>query len=323
MNFQNLGKVETFQKYLDMAYNNGLAQAESVRKDTTNPNRLFRSKRIEQARVEAVGKSLANSLGTVGKSFPRFDALAPFYQELVRCTVEYDQLKKSLGALNWAKHQIEALTEKYVQDIGRTMKVEQINRVRASYSGRVSSVLKQIKDNLVYLEEARKVMKRYPALKTSVKTVVIAGMPNVGKSTLLAQLTGSKPQVASYPFTTQRLNFGYDEEGNQYVDTPGLLDRPLEKRNKIERQAILALKHLANLVVFVIDPTEACGYPVPDQRELLDGVRKMFDVPLIVVSNKADTGERFKGALAISAQKGAGLDELKKEISGSLAQKAR
>src|SRR3989338_6721961 len=107
MNFQNLGKVETFQKYLDMAYNNGLAQAESVRKDTTNPNRLFRSKRIEQARVEAVGKSLANSLGTVGKSFPRFDALAPFYQELVRCTVEYDQLKKSLGALNWAKHRSE------------------------------------------------------------------------------------------------------------------------------------------------------------------------------------------------------------------------
>src|SRR3989344_5070346 len=151
MNFQSLGKVETFQTYLDNAYKNALAQAENVRKDTTNPNRLFRSKKIELARIEAMGKSLASSLSTIGRSFPRFDALAPFYQELVRCTVEYEQLKKSLGALNLAKRQIETLTEKYVQDIGRTMKVEQINRVRASYSGRVSSVLKQIKDNLVYL----------------------------------------------------------------------------------------------------------------------------------------------------------------------------
>ncbi|HLC32617.1 MAG TPA: GTPase, partial [Candidatus Nanoarchaeia archaeon] len=293
------------------------------RRETTNPNRLFRSKKIEQARVETMGKSLANALEMIGKSFPRFDALAPFYQELVRATVDYEQLKKSLGAVNWAKLQVKGLTEKYLEDIKRTMRAETVNKVRAAFSGRTSSVLKQIKDNLSYLEEVRKTMKGYPTLKTSVKTIVIAGMPNVGKSTLLAQLTGSKPQVAPYPFTTQRLNFGYDKDGNQYVDTPGLLDRPLEKRNRIERQAILALKHLANLIVFVIDPSEGCGYPINDQRSLLEETKKVFDLPILVAANKTDTGAQFKEAIAISAKEGTGLDELRKAISVSLLVKSR
>lgn len=323
MNFQSLGKVETFQTYLDIAFKNAIVQAENMRKNTTNPNRLYRSKKIELARIEAMGKSLANALGTVGKSFPRFEALAPFYQELVRCTVEYEHLKKSLGALNWAKKQVEGLTEKYLIEIRKTTQVERINKVRGAYSGRVSSIFKQIKDNLTYLEECRKIMKAYPTLKTSVNTVVIAGMPNVGKSTVLAKLTGSKPEVAPYPFTTQRLNFGYDKDGNQYVDTPGLLDRPLEKRNKIERQAILALKHLANLVVFILDPTEACGYPIAEQRELLEEVKKTFDVPHIVAANKMDAGATFKNVLMISAKEGTGMDKLAKSISDALAQKSK
>ena len=323
MNFQNLSKVETFQAYLDNAFKNGMAQAEAMRKDTTNPNRLFRSKRIEQTRIQAIGKSLASALDTIGKSFPRFDALAPFYQELVRCTVDYEQLKKSLGALNWAKLQVIGLMRKYDTEVGMTMKVERVNKARIAFSGRVSSVVKQVKDNLTYLEECRKIMKGYPALKTSVATIVIAGMPNVGKSTLLAKLTGSKPQVASYPFTTKRLNFGYDKNGYQYVDTPGLLDRPLEKRNKIERQAILALKHLATLVVFMIDPTETCGYPLVEQRALLEEVKKMFNISLIVVANKTDTGATFKGALSVSAKEGTGIDELRAAINAILFQKAR
>lgn len=314
MNFQNLSKVETFQTYLDLAFKNGMKEVERVRAETTSPNRLFRSKRIEKARIEVVGKSLISSLDYIGKSFPRFDALAPFYQELVRCTVDYDQLKKSLGALNWAKKQVIFLLNKYLGDIQRTARLEQVNKVRTAFSGRASSVFKQVKDNLVYLEECRKIMKAFPSLKTSVVTIVIAGMPNVGKSTLLACLTGSKPKVAPYPFTTQRLNFGYDQEGNQYIDTPGLLDRPLIKRNKIERQAILALKHLASVVVFVFDPTESSGYSIKEQEDLLRDIKKEFNLPFILVSNKSDIGQPVGKAISVSAKDCSGIKEVQTTI---------
>src|SRR3990172_228459 len=106
MNLQGLGKVEDYQKYLDTAFKNGMAAAGEARKATTSPNKATRSKRIEIARVETVGKTIINSLGAILRSFPSFDQLAPFYQELVKATIDYAMLKQSLGAVNWAQKQI-------------------------------------------------------------------------------------------------------------------------------------------------------------------------------------------------------------------------
>lgn len=323
MNLQGLGKVDDYQKMLDIAFKNGIASATQARKDTTSPNKLLRSKRIEIARIESMGKSLTKGLDFVGRCFPSLDQLAPFYQELVKCTLDYAMLKQSLGALAWAKKQIIGLLHKYTKEISLTTRLSHFNKLRVAFSGRSSSVMKQIADNLVYLEYCRKTMKGYPSLKTSVKTVVIAGAPNVGKSTLLAALTGSKPQMASYPFTTLKINLGYDADDNQYVDTPGLLDRPIEKRNAIEKQAILALKHIATIIVFVVDPTETCGYPLVEQQHLLQEIKKMFNKPIILAANKADTGATYKGAIEISAKEGTGIDKLKKEIISSLSQQTK
>lgn len=320
MNLQGLGKVETYEKYLDIAFKNGMKAAAESRENTFSHHKAVRSKRIEIARIESTGKTLINTLGTIGRSFPSLDQLAPFYQELVRCTIDYDYIKKSLGALNWAKMQITGLLHKYTKELSETTRVPHFNKLRTAFSGRISSIMKQIKPNLQYLEECRKIMKSYPSLKTKVHTIVIAGAPNVGKSTLLAALTGSAPKTASYPFTTQTLNLGYDSEENQYIDTPGLLDRPIEKRNPIEKQAALALKHLATIIIFVIDPTEACGYPIPEQRSLLAELKKTFHQPFIVVSNKADTGATFKNSIEVSAKQGTGIDKLKKEINALLSQ---
>ncbi|MBI4145854.1 50S ribosome-binding GTPase [Candidatus Woesearchaeota archaeon] len=321
MNFQGLGKVDDVQKYLDEAFKNGMRSAEDVRMNVKVRSRADKSRKIETARVLAVGKSLSSSMEAIVRSFPSIDQLPPFYQELIRCTIDYELLKKSLGAVNWARKQVRDLMERTVSDLGKTTRLEVFNKVRVSFSGRVSSVLKQVKKNLDFLEQSRKIMKSFPALKTSVPTIVIAGMPNVGKSTLLAALTGSKPEIATYPFTTKRLNLGYDEHDTQFVDTPGLLDRPLHERNPIERQAALALKHLASAVIFVIDPTESCGYELREQKKLLEEIKRSFGVPFIVVSNKADTGASYEKAISISAKTGSGIDELKKAITVVISQK--
>jgi nucleolar GTP-binding protein len=320
MNLHGLGKVETYQTYLDVAFKNGIANAKQERQKTRAKTRENKSKEIEVARIKAISKSLMSSMDFVLKCFPMVDDLDPFYQELIKCTLDYPELKRSLGALNWAKKQILELLRKYRDEIRKQRDLTRMNKKRQEFSGRVSSVMKQIRKNLQYLDECRKVMRSYPSLKTSRKTVALAGAPNVGKSTILAVLTGSKPETASYPFTTKKLNLGYDSKGVQYIDTPGLLDRPISERNPIERQAILALKHLANLIVFVIDPTETCGYTIPEQRALLSEIRRRFKQEVIVVANKADKGATFKNSIEISAKEGIGIPALRKEIASLLSQ---
>lgn len=54
----------------------------------------------------------------------------------------------------------------------------------------------------------------------------------------------------------------------QVIDTPGILDHPLEERNTIEMQAITALAHIRASVLYVMDVSEQCGYTLQQQVTL-------------------------------------------------------
>ena len=76
------------------------------------------------------------------------------------------------------------------------------------------------------------------------------------------------------------------------VDTPGLLDRPMDDRNAIEMQAIAAIEHVGSLCIFLMDITEHCGVSLEDQNNLLDEVKQLLpDIDIIVVVSKADLME--------------------------------
>ena len=62
------------------------------------------------------------------------------------------------------------------------------------------------------------------------------------------------------------------------VDTPGLLDRPMTERNQIEMQAIAALEHLGDVLLFLIDRTDDSTTPVSEQEHLLGEVRGLLSV---------------------------------------------
>src|SRR5207245_9196162 len=99
-------------------------------------------------------------------------------------------------------------------------------------------------------------------------------------------------KIGAYPLPPRRVALGHIERGAmryQILDTPGILDRPMAERNKMERQAIAALTHVADGVVFLLDPSESCGYPLDAQRRLLDEVQALFSsVPIAVVEASAD-----------------------------------
>lgn len=88
----------------------------------------------------------------------------------------------------------------------------------------------------------------------------------------VTQVTRADVEVEPYAFTTKSLFVGHMDYRYlrwQVVDTPGILDHPLEERNTIEMQAITALAHLRASILYILDISEQCGHSLPEQVRAL------------------------------------------------------
>jgi nucleolar GTP-binding protein len=75
----------------------------------------------------------------------------------------------------------------------------------------------------------------------------------------------------------------------QILDTPGILDHPLDQRNTVEMQAITALAHLRASVLYFIDISEQCGWNIEQQCKLCESIKPLFaNKPLVIVMTKTD-----------------------------------
>lgn len=131
----------------------------------------------------------------------------------------------------------------------------------------------------------------------------IIGLPNVGKSSLLARVSAARPKIADYPFTTLAPNLGIvrvDEE-NSFVmaDLPGLVEgahrglgRGFDFLRHVERTRVL---------VHVLDMAAEDRDPIRDFevicRELAQYSERLTALPQIVAANKIDLpGARQRAA---------------------------
>lgn len=60
------------------------------------------------------------------------------------------------------------------------------------------------------------------------------------------------------------------------IDTPGILDHPLDQRNIIEMQAVTALAHLRAAILYILDPSGQCGHSLEEQIALFNSIRPLF-----------------------------------------------
>lgn len=305
-NFRNLPSVHTADELIDIAFR----RASKASSPKGGPGEGPRNR--ELARVGTAARSLEARLNGVVRTFPTLEKLHPFYHELVEVLVGTDQLKQSLGSMQWARDQIQRIRAGAEKDLRNTDQSHELKRIRSAAYGRMASVVEQVADDIAFVKQACIDLRGLPTLQLDRPVLVVAGFPNVGKSSFLRLVSRAEPEVASHPFTTKGVNIGHTKLRHvtvQVMDTPGLLDRPLEERNDIERQAIHALRHAADAVLFMLDPSGHCGYPIEDQIHLLDEIRRDFpDVELVVVENKADleaTGEHP----AMSCETGDGVEE--------------
>uniref|UniRef100_A0A2H1WPG7 SFRICE_028959 n=1 Tax=Spodoptera frugiperda TaxID=7108 RepID=A0A2H1WPG7_SPOFR len=124
---------------------------------------------------------------------------------------------------------------------------------------------------LIYRREycrVRQHLARLPSIDPYTRTIIICGFPNVGKSSFINKITRADVEVQPYAFTTKSLYVGHTDYKYlrwQVIDTPGILDHPLEERNVIEMQAVTALAHLRAAVLYFLDISEQCGHSIQEQ----------------------------------------------------------
>ena len=272
----------------------------------------------DESMVQNAGNILSDNLSNLIRKFPSFENLPPFYREMADIIAGVDRIRISLSRLGWASRQIRLISKEYVGKIRRSRGMDTASDRKSAF-GRISSVMRSIEKDLLFLNEARNLLRKMPTIDPAVPTILIAGYPNVGKSSFIVRITAARPEIATYPFTTRGIFVGHFMRGDQkfqVVDTPGLLDRPMEERNEIERQTVAALSHLRGVVLYILDPSEHCGYLIDSQLSLAEDLKNWLKLPMLVVANKADIlrfGED-KNIPEMSTETGQGVNEVLEKL---------
>ena len=303
------------QEVLDKAFRRASKQSDLVE----DPDKYHRVRKQMARMVQAASDTMAETLLNWIDKWPSLNAQSSFDQALVDAAVGADEFRKNLGAIQWAAERVRKIAGESQSKMLKYRNIEAFHAERRHAYGRMSSIIEQIGENILWLGEARNILRQLPSIDASEPCVVVAGAPNVGKSALITVLSSGDPEVAAYPFTTKRLHVGHFEHRRrkyQMVDTPGLLDRPMAERNQIEMQAIAALENVGDVILFLIDCADDSGMSLDKQLHLMDEVKELLaERPMIVAYSKSDLlDEDDSDNIRISSITGEGVEELRSQL---------
>ena len=285
------------------------------------PSFLNKLKSVSIQKIKLMEATAKKALGRVYDGFPKFDDLDRFERDVLFIMVNGREYERSLNNLKWARTKITELATNSIRGIKKAPNMTVIARFRSSFYGRFSSIIEDMDESLTFLREAREALKKVPQVSREMKIIIIAGFPNVGKSSLISKLTNLTPEIADYPFTTKSINVGMMKMGAsiyEVLDVPGLLNR--KNHNTIERVALAAIENIGNLVVCMMDPTEECGYRLEEQQKLCDSLKDLGK-NVLIVENKIDVERTDSDNIKISCETGEGIEELKKKMEENIRER--
>ncbi|XP_029155792.1 nucleolar GTP-binding protein 1 [Nylanderia fulva] len=288
-NFKKIAVVPPAKDFIDIIL------SKTQRKTPTVVHKQYKITRIRAfytRKVKFTQQNFHDRLSQIIQEFPKLDDVHPFYADLMNVLYDKDHYKLALGQINIARHLIDNVAKDYVRLLKYGDSLYRCKQLKKAALGRMATIMKKQAANLTYLEQVRQHLARLPSIDPYTRTIIICGFPNVGKSSFINKITRADVEVQPYAFTTKSLYVGHTDYKYlrwQVIDTPGILDHPLEERNVIEMQAVTALAHLRAAILYFFDLSEQCGHSLEEQVKLFESIKPLFtNKPLIIVLNKTD-----------------------------------
>ncbi|ODV59037.1 putative GTPase NOG1 [Ascoidea rubescens DSM 1968] len=289
LTFKDIPTVPTSTDLLDIILNRTQRKTPTV----VRPGfKITRIRAFYMRKVKFTAEGFSEKFTDILSGFPNINEIHPFHRDLMDTLYEKNQFKISLASVSKAKTLIEQVSRDYIRLLKFGQSLFQCKQLKRAALGRMATILKKLKDPLVYLEQVRQHLGRLPSIDPNTRTLLICGYPNVGKSSFLRCITKADVDVQPYAFTTKSLyvgHFDYKYLRFQAIDTPGILDRPTEEMNNIEMQSIYAIAHLRSCILYFMDLSEQCGFSIQDQVKLFHSIKPLFaNKSVMVVINKTD-----------------------------------
>lgn len=288
-NFKKITVVPTGKEFVDIVLSRTQRQTPTV---IHKGNSITRIRQFYMRKVKYTQQTYHDKMSVILTDFPKIDDIHPFYEDLLNVLYDKDHYKLALGQINTARNLVDKVAKEYVKLLKYGDSLYRCKQLKRAALGRMCTIVKKLGPSFAYLEQVRQHMSRLPSIDPNTRTIIVCGYPNVGKSSFLNKVSRANVDVQPYAFTTKSLFVGHTDYRYlrwQIIDTPGILDRPLEERNTIEMQSITALAHLYAVALYIVDVSEECGYTIAQQATLFHSLKPLFvNKPLVVACNKTD-----------------------------------
>ncbi len=182
-----------------------------------------------------------------------------------------------------------------IKEIEEEMDRTQVNKATEYHLGILKAKLAKLRRELV-TPSGTKGAGGFDVRKSGDASVVLIGLPSVGKSTLLNKLTGAKSEIASYAFTTLKCIPGvmrYKDAKIQILDLPGIIEGA--KDGKGRGREIIGVARTADLILIMVEAANEKA------RKVIETELYGFGIRINAVSPRVSISKNAKGGLIISS----------------------
>jgi nucleolar GTP-binding protein len=151
--------------------------------------KIQRIRAFYMRKIKFTQQTISERLSQILNDFPRLNDIHPFYADLCNTLYDRDHYKLALGQINTARSLCDSIARDMIRMVKYGDSLYRCKCLKRAALGRMCTVLKRQKASLGYLEEVRKHMSRLPALDPSTRTLLMCGLPNVGKSSFMNKIT--------------------------------------------------------------------------------------------------------------------------------------
>ena len=181
--------------------------------------------------------------------------------------------------------------EQQIKDIEDEIFNTQKNKATEHHIGKLKAKIARLKDEAEKRKKTGAKGKGFSIKKSGDATVGIIGLPNIGKSTLLNQLTGASSKIGDYDFTTLDAIPGimkYKGAEIQLLDLPGLIEGA--SKGKGRGKEILSAIRNVDLLLIMIDVNHLQHLELIQTELFSAGLRLNQKKPDVVVTTKGQGG---------------------------------